>query len=285
MEPVVGKGTKRKAVASLEPTMLPDLGAVLAKPSPVASPAALGAPAAILGSETGGVVSAKSGGKYPALSTILMCGEATETVMSKIVNKTFASTKWRPPECDVVDAKGVMLFPAAAGFELYPAAMNVLTIRELRERLGHFGFTTATVDALPRPAAKQLLMWKYTEAAFVAHQIASPAPAEYARAVMISAPWTREPAVPQHAQGAAGLANARSRRGGAGDQTPPRARVSIAEPRVFTPGLRAALLVAHVSVDDVSPSAPIGLALKHLQQARRRMGRLRRLCCGLRRHR
>ena len=82
-----------------------------------------------------------------------------------------------------------------------------------------YRFTTATVDALGKQAAKQLLMWKYTEAAFVTHQTANPAPPEYGRSIMISAPWVREPAGSQQAQGAAGLANARSRRDGAGEQT------------------------------------------------------------------
>ena len=79
MEQLVCKGTKRKAVESPEPAMLPDLGAALAQPSPVDQPSALGAPAAMLGSETGGVVSAEGGGKYPALSSVLMCAKATET--------------------------------------------------------------------------------------------------------------------------------------------------------------------------------------------------------------
>ena len=61
--------------------------------------------------------------------------------MSKVVNQSFASTKWGPPAVDVVDDAGVMLFPAAAGFELAPAAVAALLgLVELRERLGRFGF-------------------------------------------------------------------------------------------------------------------------------------------------
>ena len=73
VEQLVCKGTKRKAVESPEPAMLPDLGAALAQPSPVDQPSALGAPAAVLGSETGGVVSAEGGGKYPSLSSVRSC--------------------------------------------------------------------------------------------------------------------------------------------------------------------------------------------------------------------
>ena len=70
--------------------------------------------------------------------------------MSKVVNQSFASTKWGPPAVDVVDDAGVMLFPAAAGFELAPAAVAALGLVELRERLGRFGFTKPTVWTLSR---------------------------------------------------------------------------------------------------------------------------------------
>ena len=97
--------------------------------------------------------------------------------------------KWTPPKYDVVDEKGVMLFPAGSGFELYPGAMHVLSIKELRMRLETYGFTTATVDALGKKAAAQLLMWKYVEAAFIAHNAVNPAPPEYKRKMWTSVPW------------------------------------------------------------------------------------------------
>ena len=109
------------------------------------------------------------------------------------------------------------------------------------------------MPGLKRAALKQLLMWKEIEAAFVARNLKDPAPPSYKRADVVTAAW-ETPAISAGAAAAAqasdGLANGRGRRTAAGEHTPPRqspARVAS----TFTPGLRAALLVARVSFADV----------------------------------
>ena len=65
------KGTKRKAASGPEPDILPNLGAAIAKPTPVVVQADASAPASITGSEQGGVVSATNGAKYPGFTSVL----------------------------------------------------------------------------------------------------------------------------------------------------------------------------------------------------------------------
>ena len=99
-------------------------------------------------------------------------------------------------------------------------------------------------------------MWKVLEAAFVDHNLASPAPAEYKRPVVLTPAWDLV-----HDSGvvtpvpADGLALSRARRPTTGALSPPRLCARPVE-EAFTPSLRAALIVARVRMCDVSPTTP-----------------------------
>ena len=90
----------------------------------------------------GGVVSTPDGTRYPALSVVLYC-VAAENPVSKEVNKRFTVSNLAPPQCDVVDSAGIMIFPGVAGFSALPAEIAGLNYKAVGPRLEAFGFDAA----------------------------------------------------------------------------------------------------------------------------------------------
>ena len=234
-------GSKRKQPEVAKALLLPDLGAAMASTANAATPA----PPSMLGSEADGLVTTADGQRLPAYASVRMCVEAVENTMTKVVNQNFSVAKWSPPSADILDSEGVLLFPAAARFDILPIDISKLNVEELKLRLEAFGFAKAMLGKMARPKAKQLLQWKVAEATFVAHHLEHPAPAAYGRATEIRPAWRPATAVSPAAPTlvTAGLAHSRGRRVVAGEHSPPACRCDANSARDFTPGLRAALLV------------------------------------------
>ena len=122
--------------------MPPDLGSAMATTALVA---VAPTPVCLVGSEANGLVTSTEGLKYPSFASIRMCVEAEENTMTEVANQNFAVSKWSPPDADILDSSGVMLFPAAAKFDILPGAISKLNVEELKLRLEAFGFTGTMV--------------------------------------------------------------------------------------------------------------------------------------------
>ena len=101
------------------------------------------------------------------------------------MNKVFTQPKLVPPEADIVDAHGVMLFPGVASFSMTPMRISKLTHIEVISYLEAFGFPSV-MGKIKRSSLKQLLMWKLVEEAFVLHHTTAPTPASYGRSTELT---------------------------------------------------------------------------------------------------
>ena len=77
--------------------------------------------------------------------------------MTKVVNQNFSVAKWSPPNADIIDEDGVMLFPAADRFEILPSGISRLCADKVKTQLESFGFAKEIVAKMTRPKTKQLL--------------------------------------------------------------------------------------------------------------------------------